>query len=67
MKVKSDNISSKIKIKIVLDYPDRCMSFKGPHIISCYHTIWIEAGCIIDGFDYQNNFDLANFRELNLQ
>jgi len=35
-----------------LALPDGCKSFKAPHLLECYRTIWAEAGCLLVGKRY---------------
>ena len=32
------------------EFPDECVTYKGPHTLNCYKIIFENAGCFTEGF-----------------
>ena len=55
---------------IFIDFPFGCTTFKGPHTLQCYRSLWIEAGCTEKGLDFPILLDIVmqeSYYDLNLK
>ena len=55
---------------LVLAFPEGCKSYKGPHNEDCYRTIWLEVGCLKEGYGYPSRLTLSaatKLKDLNLR
>ena len=53
-----------------LEFPFGCSLYSGINPIVCYETMWVEAGCIKEGFlspGMLSTQDLADLQNMNLR
>ena len=41
-------------------FPLGCNSYVGPNPVECYRTIWIETGCVREGYASPDNMSRQN-------
>jgi len=54
---------------LIIEFPHECIFYRGPHSVECLLSIWIAAGCTVDGSKAPNKLnraELAAFSELTL-
>jgi len=53
-----------------VEFPPGCISYLGPHTLECYKSIFLEVGCIENGYDWPDNLterDLATYDYFNIR
>ena len=53
-----------------LVFPLGCNSFRGAHAVECLVTLWLDSGCVEQGWLYPKTLDerqLSKWDKLNLQ
>ena len=55
---------------VYLEFASRCTMYNGPNNITCYNTIWLEEGCLMQGFNWPgrlSSVEIAYLGSLNLR
>nr|XP_039272236.1 uncharacterized protein LOC120346535 [Styela clava] len=48
-----------------LVYPENCTFYYGPHSVDCLITMWVNATCLYEGYDYPTNLTINEKVELD--
>ena len=49
-----------------IEFPEGCETFNGPNPLECYDSLWLEVGCLKDGFAYPHNREELGQKDLDL-
>ena len=59
-----------VEVSKILEFPQGCQQYNGPHDLECYQSIWKLQGCTDAGESYPDNSEivrLAGYYQLNLR